>query len=580
MRLKIWHKMIIGISIPSLIVIFGGLLSYEYLNDVKKRQEFVQLADKLTQQVLEVRRNEKNFLLHKDAAYYKFFQDAADAAGNSANNISPEIVEEIGKEDFLQLRRSIQTYSGLIYELYVNYQKETDVVEKVREEGRKLETFVATKKHAEELSTSFILHLRLLEKNYMLFRDKNSFNKLDSTVSQIKNLVPFCIECTPYVKAVNNLFAAYSKNDLLINDLQVIGSKLEESTNKTAESERQKVNAFVSLTQRYLLLVLALLCISGPLIIYKTSSYIVAPIKRLAEITRKISEGNLTLRAPIREHDETYTLALSFNTMLDHLQLTHESLEKSLDLLRDKQAQLVESKKLASIGTLASGVAHELNNPLNNIYTTAQRLIKKSGQECPVFIKTGLADIFGQSMRVKKIVGDLLEFARGREPQLREVELNGLITGVYRQLGNSMDAENIKFTLDSRSEEIMINADPEQLEQVFINLFANAIDAMSGAGSLKVKIEAEKDSLRIIVSDTGPGMSRETAEKIFEPFFTTKDKGTGLGLAIIFNIIQKHSGQIIVGSEEGKGTTFIITLPGGQAAYRKNEYVISKSDID
>ncbi len=560
MNLKIWHKMIIGISIPSLIVIFGGLLSYEYLNDVKKRQGFVQIADSLTQEVLEVRRNEKNFLLHKDAAYYKFFQDAVDAAVNSVNNISPEIVEDIGKEDFLQFRRNLQKYSGLIYELYINYQKETDVVEKVREEGRKLESLAASKKHADELSTSFILHLRLLEKNYMLFRDKNSLTKLDAAVLQIKNLVPFCFECAPYVKAVNNLFSAYGKSDILINDLQVVGNKLEEITNKTAESERQKVNSFVTLTQRYLLLALALLCIIGPLIIYKTSSYIVAPIKRLAEITRKISEGDIALRAPIREHDETYSLALSFNTMLDHLQLTQESLEKSLDLLHEKQTLLVEAKKLASIGTLASGVAHELNNPLNNIYTTAQRLIKKSGEGCPVFIKTGLADIFGQSMRVKKIVGDLLEFARGRKPQPREVELNNLVAGVYRQLGNSMNTENIKFTLDSISD-VMINADPEQIEQVFINLFVNAIEAMAGEGNLKTKIETEKDSVEIKVSDTGRGMPKETAEKIFEPFFTTKDKGTGLGLAIVFNIIQKHNGEIIVESEEGKGTTFIVTLP-------------------
>ncbi len=561
MNLKIWHKMIIGISIPSLIVIFGGLLAYGYLNDVKKRQGFVQLADNLTQQVLEVRRNEKNFLLHKDAVYYKFFQEAADSFNKSVNDISAETSEEIGKEDFLLFRRAAQTYSGLIYDLYVHYQKETDIVEKVREEGRKIETFVATGTHAEELSTSFVLHLRLLEKNYMLFRDKSSFNKLDAAVLQIRNLVPSCLECTPYVKAVSNLFVVNKKSDSLINDLQIVGNNLEEIVNKVSGRERQKVNSFVVLTQRYLLMALALLCISGPLIIYKTSTYIVAPIKRLAEITRKISEGDLKLRAPIREHDETYLLAESFNTMLDHLQLTHESLEKSLDLLREKQEQLVEAKKLASIGTLASGVAHELNNPLNNIYTTAQRLIKKSGEECPVYIKTGLADIFGQSMRVKKIVGDLLEFARGREPQFRAVNLKNLITEAYKQLANSVYSETVGFTLTSNTENVIINADPEQIEQVFINLFNNAIEAMSGEGSLAVEALQKNNLVTIKVTDTGKGMSRETIEKIFEPFFTTKDKGTGLGLAIVFNIIQKHYGHISVESDEGKGTTFTITLP-------------------
>ncbi len=568
MNLKIWHKMIIGISIPSFIALTGGLLSYNYLNDVENRQGFVQIADDMKEQVLEVRRNEKNFLLHKDAEYYKYFHDAISVLNSSINSISPTTIVEIGKDDFSLLSESLQTYSSLIDDLYKDYQQETDVVEKVREEGRKLETFVATGKHAKELTTSFILNLRRLEKNYMLFRDKTSFDKLDSALSQLKNVTPFCFECVEYTEAIHNLFSTYKKSDAMVNDLQAIGNKLEEITNKTAGSERQKINAFLKRTRRLLFLALVLLCTLGPLFVYKTATYIAAPIKRFAEITKKISEGDIALRAPLKEHDETYSLALSFNTMLDHLQLTHQSLEQSLELLREKQTQLVESKKLASLGTLASGVAHELTNPLNNIYTTAQRLIKKSGDEGPPFIKKGLDDIFSQSMRVKRIVGDLLEFARGREPQLTEVELNSLIIGAYNQLGNTIKNEKVKFKLESNTDKIIIYLDPEQIEQVFINLFTNAIDAMSGEGNLAVKTEMRNTIVKIRVSDTGRGMSRDTLDKIFEPFFTTKDKGTGLGLAIVFNIIQKHNGEISVESEEGKGTTFIITLPKGNVIAR------------
>lgn len=553
--------MIVGISIPSLLVVFGGLVSYEYLNDVKDRQGFVQIADNLKEQVLEVRRNEKNFLLHKSEEYYDYCRDAVYTLNNSVNGVSAEIVEDIGKGDFSQLGNSIQTYSGLIDALLGSYQKENKAVESVREEGRKLETYISTQRHTAELSTDFILNLRRLEKNYMLFRDRGSFDKLDGALSRLKNITPLCPECTQYIKVVQGLFSNYEKSEALVNDLQVVGNKLEEITNRTANSEREKVASFITLTQRHLLLAVLLLCTLGPFFVYKTATYLVAPIKRLAEIARKISEGDITLRAPIREHDETFSLALSFNTMLDNLQLTQESLEKSMELLREKQSQLVESKKLASIGTLASGVAHELNNPLNNIYTTAQRLIKKSGDECPPYIKKGLDDIFSQSMRVKKIVGDLLEFARGREPQMREVELNNLIREAYRQLGNNSNTQKINFALDAGSDEILTFADAEQMEQVFINLFANAIDAMSGEGSLGVKTGQEDSAINIIISDTGKGMTRETLDKIFEPFFTTKDKGTGLGLAIVFNIIQKHKGEIRAESGEGKGTTFIITLP-------------------
>lgn len=164
-------------------------------------------------------------------------------------------------------------------------------------------------------------------------------------------------------------------------------------------------------------------------------------------------------------------------------------------------------------------------------------------------------------MRVKGIVGDLLEFARGREPHLMAVELRSFISGAYKHLSNTISMGTVRFSAELHPDEIVMYADPEQLEQVFINLFANAVDAMSGEGALTVKVEEEDNLVRIKVSDTGKGISRETLEKIFEPFYTTKDKGTGLGLAIVYNIIEKHHGEIRVESEEGRGTTFIIALP-------------------
>ena len=124
MNLKIWHKMIIGISVPSLITIMGGIVSYEYVNNVKDRQAFVQIADDLRERVLEVRRNEKNFLLHKSEEYYRYCRDAIDPFSKSVNSISDEIVVQIGETEFSLLRNSIQTYSNLTYSLLENYQQE------------------------------------------------------------------------------------------------------------------------------------------------------------------------------------------------------------------------------------------------------------------------------------------------------------------------------------------------------------------------------------------------------------------------------------------------------------------------
>jgi signal transduction histidine kinase len=141
------------------------------------------------------------------------------------------------------------------------------------------------------------------------------------------------------------------------------------------------------------------------------------------------------------------------------------------------------------------------------------------------------------------------------------VELHGLIRGAYRHMEGAKDLKAVQFSVEMKPEEIVLYADTEQLERVFINLFSNAIDAMSGRGALTVRAVEEDSMVKISVTDTGSGMSRDTLENIFEPFFTTKDKGTGLGLAIVFNIIQKHEGTIKVKSDEGRGTTFMISLP-------------------
>jgi signal transduction histidine kinase len=279
-------------------------------------------------------------------------------------------------------------------------------------------------------------------------------------------------------------------------------------------------------------------------------SNVVKRLQLLSDLTEKTGAGDFAHIAepvPAWGRDEVGQLIRKFNDMEDQL--------------GQRERELLQSRKLAAIGTLASGVAHELNNPLNNIYTTAQRLMKKAGEDSPAYITKGLSDIFGQTMRVKSIVGDLLEFARGREPHFMAAELRGLIAGAYKHLENTKDLHDVTLHIHMIPEEIVLYADTEQIEQVFINLFSNAIEAMAGKGALSVKAVEEDNLVKIRVTDTGPGMSRETLDKIFEPFFTTKDKGTGLGLAIVFNIIQKHHGEITVESREGMGTTFTVALP-------------------
>ncbi len=569
--------MIIGIAIPSLIVLAGSLLTYEYIKNVRDRQSYVQIADDLKGHVLEVRRNEKNFLLHKGEEYYRYCQDAANTLTDLLDNISPEIVREIGKEDFLLLKQSAQTYSRLIYDLYLHYQREAGVVEKVRAEGRELETLIAAGKHTGELSTDFIFNLRLLEKNYMLFRDKVSFEKLDTALTQIKNIVPVCYECLPYIEAVQNLFAVYKKSDTMVADLQSAGNSLEDISGKITAGERQKISAFITRTLRLLLAASVLLCILGPFLVYKTANYIVAPIKRLAAITRKIAEGAIPLRAPIREHDETFTLARSFNTMLDHLQLTHESLEHSMDLLREKQALLVEAEKLASLGILTAGVAHELTNPLNNISMMVQTYVElydklERGKRIGFMI-----DIDKEVERIRKIVQNLLSFSKPKKADLKEGDINVVIMSALALVQNMLHVSNIDTEMDLAEDLPAVFVDENQLQQVLVNLITNAVQAMSPGGKLTIATKsAGRDTVEINISDTGKGIQPEFMSHLFDPFFTTKGVGgTGLGLSVSYGIIRNHNGNISVKSEAESGSTFTIELPVYKGEKREYETVES-----
>jgi len=555
--------MIIGISIPALITLTGGFFTYAYINDVKLRHGFVEIADDLRDRVLEVRRSEKNFVLHKTEEYYNYCNDGINILNRSLNGISPEIAEQVGKNDFSFLRDSLKAYSGLLIDLLGHYRQEDIFIEKVRDEGRKLEAFVKTEKHAPELSINFVLDLRRLEKDYMLFRDTASFNRMNDALSEVNSLVPSCPDCARYPEAINDLISVYNKINAMENDLLIAGRGIEDTTNRIAQSERQKVNAFFTSTQRFLMIVLILFCTLIPLFVYQTASYVVAPIKRLADITRKISEGDMTLRAPIKEHDETYTLAVSFNRMLDHLQLTRSSLEKSLELLHEKH---VEVEKRASLGFLVSGVAHELNNPLNNISLTAETMKEDLQELSTEELREHIQDIISQSERAKHIIEELLDFAGTRKSTAMEkLDIINVLAESINLVANQLKVSHIHLKKDIHKTPVFIKGNQSKLEEIFVNIMVNAIHAMKESGTLSIcaKPDEKEKSITVEISDTGCGIPKKYLNNIFEPFYTTKQSGlgTGLGLAVTRSLVEKHSGDIDVRSKVGEGTTFTVRFP-------------------
>ncbi len=557
--------MIIGISIPSFIVLLGGLLTYGYINDVESRQKFVQIADELKDNALEVRRREKIFLHFKDAVNLEEVRNSLAIFLNTVSNIVPDVVKEIGDRDIRDLRMSLGTYALHLEDLHRNFNREAEISERVRVEGRKLETFVSEGRHARKISTSFVLHLRLLEKNYMLFRDNESRDKLTDSLKMFHNVMPICFECDPYADSIRSLITTYEKSDSITRELQFTGDRLENITSKAAARERQRISTFLSKTRNSLLIVLILLCVIGPLFVHKTSAYVVAPIKRLAKITRRIAEGDTSVRAPLRELDETYELSQSFNTMLDKLRSTHHSLAKSMDLLKEKQAQLVESEKRASLGLLVSGVAHELNNPLNNISLIAER-ITEDGEYLVTQDMKGLQNILTQCERAKHIVNDLLDFARARKSEeMEKLDIVMVIEDSVNLVANELKINNINLKMDIPERAVYIYGNRSKMEQVFVSIITNAIQAMNTNGMITVSLTPQEADNNVLVhiSDTGPGITKEDIKNIFDPFFTTKPigEGTGLGLSVCRSLVQEHKGEIEVESTTGKGTTFMINLP-------------------
>ncbi|HYK92736.1 MAG TPA: PAS domain S-box protein [Thermoplasmata archaeon] len=223
------------------------------------------------------------------------------------------------------------------------------------------------------------------------------------------------------------------------------------------------------------------------------------------------------------------------------------------------EQQAVRSERLASLGQLAAGVAHELNTPLANIMLVAESVQRKSKE---TFVKDRMGTIVGQTELAARIVRGLLDFSRRHEPQVRELNLADVVRDAVSFI-RGKQSEDVELSEEYARGPIPIRGDRDQLIQVFTNILNNGYEAMDGAGQLKVRVRAADGVARVVIQDTGPGIPPNVLPHIFEPFFTTKAdrNGTGLGLAICHGIVQSHGGEIKIETEEGKGATFVIEFP-------------------
>lgn len=506
-------KIVLSFFITSSII--AGFVVATYFNFIESKREirYLELSDTIRNKSLLLRRHEKNFFLYgddKERRYvHTYLKELKTVLKKGASLDNPKKLQLLDKK--------IDEYGqgfGRIENLSKDFQK----------------GFAQLKPSFHEYVTFFpiiestflerpLVNARLLERIFLL---KGSDAHIIKTLKVL---------------------------DIEINTLRKNGEEVLNLTNDLDKSARAKVEGVIHSTGFVALVFFPLFFGLGFVLLLVITHSVVSRLKVLTIAVEKTGKGEFPSLLIPEKQDEVGILVKAFDKMEKDLLAREKEINK-------KNEELLQSRKLASIGTLASGVAHELNNPLNNIYLATQTLSKEINQEnYPQIIRESVGDIFSQTLRVKRIVNDLLEFAREKPLELKTIDIVGMIWQILNQMTTKGE-----FSLKS-PQSLEIFADRHLLQQAFINLFSNAIEAMGDNGLLNVEIDTIRDNVQIKVSDTGKGILPENLPMIFDPFFTTKEKGTGLGLAIVYNIIKRHHGKIEVSSVTDKGTTFIITLP-------------------
>ena len=297
------------------------------------------------------------------------------------------------------------------------------------------------------------------------------------------------------------------------------------------------------------------------------------PLNRLVEITRQIGKGNFSERVAVRGRDELSSLANAMNQMCVQLEASREAVRKETEARIAALEQLRHTERLATLGRLSSGIAHELGTPLNVVSGRAKLIIKENLKKEEITECSRI--ITEQAERMTKLIRQLLDFARRRAPHKSPVNLKILSGQVIDILKPAAEKQKIIFELIKNDDIPLISIDPFQVQQVLINLVMNAIQAMPEGGHLKIELHKkyschstlsngqEQNYVAISIKDEGKGIPKENINHLFEPFFTTKNvgEGTGLGLSIAYGIVQEHGGWIDVKSRVGEGSCFTIYLP-------------------
>ncbi len=423
---------------------------------------------------------------------------------------------------------------------------------------------------ADDLNNA-ILEARRYEKNYLLYGSvqdlKEHRNYVQEALDVLRKVPPGVkdFKGAPLLEHLGQEIAVYeaimdrmssASRDRQTPDPQVEeqlrehGKNLVGLTQQLVSFERQRILKIISTLKAQLLSVLGIILGLGGFLIAIVARKIIRPLRVIEKTTNRIAQGDFRPIPVLDTRDETQRVVEAFNRMVGELE--------------KRQDQLLQAKKLSSLGTLTSGIAHQLNNPLNNISTSCQILLEEMAKSAPDFHRRMLANIEQEVHRARDIVRGLLEFSRVKEFCLVPVPLLQVVDRSVK-LMSSQIPPGIELTVDIPAN-ISLNLDSQRMQQVFLNLIENAVHAIKTIpGQIKIAARQEdaEGSVLITVEDTGTGIPEKDLGRVFDPFFSTKEVGvgTGLGLSIVYGIIQKHNGSIGIESKEGEGTRFLLRFP-------------------
>jgi two-component system, NtrC family, sensor kinase len=418
------------------------------------------------------------------------------------------------------------------------------------------------------------LEMRRFEKNYMLYKSTNDYlenvayaDRAEQILKQNRiaiaelspetNILEMEKILTEYKTLMNFYFQNLGKDAFtgyqLEGQIRKYGKSMVDLTEGLAIAEKKYIQKLIATSGKIRIGTIAFLVFAGIFISRYISRMVVRPLHELEDGMKKISAGNFTTLSVRSSDQEIISLSNAFSRMMQEIEL------------RQKRF-MMQSEKLITLGTMVSGVAHDMNNPLSNIYSSCQILHEEIEDADLEHKKEMLGQIESEVERAKTMVQSLLEFSRKTEFKRKSYSLKNILDETIRLLHGDLPS-NVEMNCEI-PDDILVLADKQRIQQVFINIIKNAVDAVQDEGAISVSAEnrSSENAVLIRIRDNGIGIEADKIGNIFDSFFTTKEegKGSGLGLHITREIIEEHQGWIEVESNIGEGTVFTIMLPAGE----------------